>query len=268
MTIHNRSSTEKNIITTMITNVVTVVGALMILFRLSAVAQSQAAGSSVPLYMNPDIQLEVRVSDLVRSMTLDEKVKQMLYDAPAIDRLGIPAYNWWNEGLHGVARSGRATVFPQAIGLAASWDTGLVRAVATAISDEARAKHHYAVGKGRHGIYEGLTFWAPNINLFRDPRWGRGMETYGEDPYLTGRLAVEFVKGMQGDDPRYLKTIATPKHFAVHSGPEPDRHTFNAVVDERDLFDTAVPGGGHRRARPVGHVRVQPVSRVALLWKR
>ncbi len=200
-----------------------------------------AQTTAEPAYRNPDLPLEERVNDLVGRMTLDEKVKQMLYNAPAIDRLGIPAYNWWNEGLHGVARNGLATVFPQAIGLAATWDTSLMYRVATAISDEARAKYHYALSKGRHGIYEGLTFWAPNINIFRDPRWGRGMETYGEDPYLAGRLAVEFVRGMQGNDPRYLKTISTPKHFAVHSGPEPERHTFNAVVDERDLRDTYLP---------------------------
>jgi beta-glucosidase len=174
-------------------------------------------------------------------MSLDEKVSQLLYNAPAIARLGIPEYNWWNEALHGVARAGNATVFPQAIGLAATWDTSLMRRVATAISDEARAKHHDALRKGRHGIYEGLTFWSPNINLFRDPRWGRGMETFGEDPFLTGRMAVEFIRGMQGDDPLYLKTVATPKHFAVHSGPEPDRHSFNAVVSERDLRDTYLP---------------------------
>jgi beta-glucosidase len=204
-------------------------------------AQQHIPAPATPTYQNPDFPIDERVNDLVGRMTLDEKVKQMLYDAPAIERLGVPAYNWWNEALHGVARSGRATVFPQAIGLAATWDTDLMRRVASAISDEARAKYHDALRKGRHGIYEGLTFWAPNINLFRDPRWGRGMETYGEDPYLSGRLAVEFVKGMQGDNPHYLKTIATPKHFAVHSGPEPERHTFNAVVEERDLRDTYLP---------------------------
>jgi beta-glucosidase len=193
------------------------------------------------LYLNPDAPLEDRVNDLVSRLTLDEKVSQMLYDAAAVERLGIPEYNWWNEALHGVARAGRATVFPQAIGLAATWDTELMLRVATAISDEARAKYHESVRHGRRGIYEGLTFWSPNINIFRDPRWGRGMETYGGDPYLTGRLAVEFVRGLQGDDPFYLKTVATPKHYAVHSGPEPDRHTFDAVVDERDLRETYLP---------------------------
>jgi beta-glucosidase len=185
--------------------------------------------------------LETRVEDLLGRMTLEEKVSQTLYTASAIERLGIPEYNWWNEALHGVARAGIATVFPQAVGLAATWDPGLMFRVATAISDEARAKHHEAVRQGRRGIYEGLTFWSPNINIFRDPRWGRGMETFGEDPFLTGRLAVEFVRGMQGDHPTYLKTIATPKHYAVHSGPEPDRHTFDAVVSQRDLRETYLP---------------------------
>jgi beta-glucosidase len=201
---------------------------------------AQPTGSDPP-YLQPDLPITERVRDLVGRMSLEEKVKQTLYNAPAVERLGIPAYNWWNEALHGVARAGRATVFPQAIGLAAAWDTELLHMVATAISDEARAKHHQAARDGRRGIYDGLTFWSPNINLFRDPRWGRGMETYGEDPYLTGRLAVAFVRGMQGDDPRYLKTVATPKHFAVHSGPEPDRHTFDARVSERDLRESYLP---------------------------
>jgi beta-glucosidase len=185
--------------------------------------------------------IDLRVAALVAQMTLEEKVLQLQHDAPAIERLGVPAYNWWNEGLHGVARAGRATVFPQAIGLAATWDTALLRRVATAISDEARAKHHDFVRRGKRGLYEGLTFWSPNINIFRDPRWGRGMETYGEDPFLAGTLAVEFVRGLQGDDPYWLRTVATPKHFAVHSGPESSRHEFDAVVDERDLRETYLP---------------------------
>jgi beta-glucosidase len=194
-----------------------------------------------PDYMNPDISVDVRVNDLVSRMSLDEKVSQVLHGAAAIERLGVPEYNWWNEALHGVARAGHATVFPQAIGLAATWDTELMSRIATAISDEARAKHHEALRRGSRERYSGLTFWSPNINIFRDPRWGRGMETFGEDPYLTGRLAVEFVKGLQGDHPVYLKTVATPKHYAVHSGPEPDRHSFDAVVDERDLRETYLP---------------------------
>jgi len=195
-------------------------------------------------FRNPDLPLDARVADLVGRLTLDEKVGQLMNTAPAVARLGIPAYDWWSEGLHGVARAGVATVFPQAIGLAATWDTALMHRVATAIGTEARAKHHEAVREGRRDIYEGLTFWSPNINIFRDPRWGRGMETYGEDPYLTGRMAVAFVRGMQGDDPRYLRVVATPKHFAVHSGPEPMRHAFDAVVDARDLQETYLAAFG------------------------
>ena len=198
-------------------------------------------GSRVPAYRDPDRPLQMRVADLLSRMTLEEKVSQLTNESPAIERLGIPAYDWWNEGLHGVARAGRATVFPQAIGLAATWDPDHLFRVAAVISDEARAKYHDAIRKDRHGIYEGLTFWSPNINLFRDPRWGRGMETYGEDPYLVGRLAVQFVRGLQGDDPFYLKTVATPKHYAVHSGPEPDRHSFDAVVSQRDLWESYLP---------------------------
>jgi beta-glucosidase len=194
-----------------------------------------------PLYRDPSAGMEKRVDDLLASMTLEEKISQLMNDSPAIERLGVPAYNWWNECLHGVARAGRATVFPEAIGLAATWDTGLMFRVSTAISDEARAKYNEFVRRGKRNIYQGLTFWTPNINLFRDPRWGRGMETYGEDPYLTGRMAVQFIRGLQGDDPKYLKTIATAKHYAVHSGPESLRHTFDAVIDDRDLFDTYLP---------------------------
>ncbi len=192
-------------------------------------------------YQNPDLSVEERVDDLVGRMTAEEKISQMMNTAPAIERLGIPAYDWWNECLHGVGRAGVATVFPQAIGLAATWDEDLIFRVATAISDEARAKHHEFVRNGSHKRYQGLTFWTPNINLFRDPRWGRGQETYGEDPFLTGKIAVQFVKGLQGDDPKYFKTIATLKHYAVHSGPEPERHSFDAVTDERDLRETYLP---------------------------
>ena len=197
--------------------------------------------AQTPDYRNPDLPLERRVSDLVSRLTLEEKVSQMQDVAPAIGRLEIPAYNWWNEALHGVARSGLATSFPQAIGLAATWDDSLIFRMATVISDEARAKHHEYARQASRARYQGLTFWSPNINLFRDPRWGRGQETYGEDPFLTGRLAVQFIRGMQGDDPRYLKTVATVKHFAVHSGPEPERHTFDAVVSERDLRESYLP---------------------------
>ena len=192
-------------------------------------------------YLNPELPVDVRVDDLVGRMTLEEKIGQMVNQAPAIERLGVPEYNWWSEGLHGVARAGLATVFPQAIGLAAMWDEEEMFNVATAISDEARAKHHAFADRGKRFIYQGLTLWSPNINIFRDPRWGRGQETYGEDPYLTGKLGVQFIKGLQGDNPDYYKTIATVKHFAVHNGPEPERHEFNAVTNKKDLYETYLP---------------------------
>ncbi len=183
-------------------------------------------------------QREAKIKNLISQMTLEEKVSQLLHESPAIPRLGIPEYNWWNECLHGVARSGIATVFPQAIALAATFDEDFVRQVADAISDEARAKYNEAVKRGNRGKYWGLTFWTPNINIFRDPRWGRGQETYGEDPYLTGRIGTAFVKGLQGDDPEHLKTAACAKHYAVHSGPEKLRHEFDARVSKKDLFET------------------------------
>lgn len=192
-------------------------------------------------YKNSSLPIAERVDDLIGQMTLQEKVLQMVYDAPAIERLGVPAYNWWNEGLHGVGRAGVATVFPQAIGLAATWNQELIHRIAIAISDEARAKHHEALRRGIRAIYTGLTYWSPNINIFRDPRWGRGQETFGEDPYLTASLGVAFVKGLQGDDPNYLKLVATPKHFAVHSGPESTRHSFDAQVSERELRESYLP---------------------------
>lgn len=194
-----------------------------------------------PIYRNSAVPIKERVADLVSRMTVEEKILQMVYDAPAIERLGIPAYNWWNECLHGVGRAGVATVFPQAIGLAATWDTDLIGQVAQATSDEGRAKHHEADRLGIQQIYTGLTFWSPNINIIRDPRWGRGQETFGEDPYLTASMGVSFVRGLQGDHPVYLKLVATPKHFAAHSGPELDRHHFDARVSERDLHETYLP---------------------------
>jgi beta-glucosidase len=212
---------------------------VLILF-ISQTAVSQQSPSSFP-FRNPSLSTEERVADLVSRMTLKEKADQLLYTAPAIPRLGIPSYNWWNEALHGVARAGYATVFPQSITIANSWDEGLMFNVANAISDEARAKYHEFQRRGKTGIYQGLTFWSPNINIFRDPRWGRGHETYGEDPFLTGIMGSEFVKGLQGDDPKYLKVVATAKHYAVHSGPEPLRHTFNAKVSEVDLRETYLP---------------------------
>lgn len=195
----------------------------------------------LPLYQNTTQPPEVRAADLVARLTLDEKISQMQHAAPAVDRLGIPEYNWWNECLHGVGRAGTATVFPQAIALAATWNTDLLAEVVTAIGDEGRAKHHEAARGGNRSQYYGLTFWTPNINIFRDPRWGRGQETYGEDPYLTARFGVTFVKYLQGDDPKYLKAAACAKHYAVHSGPENGRHYFNAVASPRDLWDTYLP---------------------------
>ncbi|MFA7181794.1 MAG: glycoside hydrolase family 3 C-terminal domain-containing protein [Bacteroidales bacterium] len=187
------------------------------------------------------MSFEERAADLVSHMTLEEKVSQMSHESKAIDRLGVPEYNWWNECLHGVARAGHATVFPQAIGMAAMWNEDMIYRIATAVSDEARAKHHNFLRQGKRGIYQGLTYWTPNINIFRDPRWGRGMETYGEDPYLTGELGVGFIKGLQGDDPKYLKLVATAKHFAVHSGPESTRHSANVNPSLRDFYETYTP---------------------------
>ncbi|MBO2011242.1 glycoside hydrolase family 3 C-terminal domain-containing protein [Hymenobacter negativus] len=193
-------------------------------------------------FQNPDLPIDQRVDDLVGRLTLPEKVSQMLNASPAIDRLGIPAYNWWNEALHGVARTSmKTTVFPQAIGMAATFDKDAMLQMATITSDEARAVHQEYVRRGERGIYQGLTFWTPNINIFRDPRWGRGQETYGEDPYLTGQLGSALVRGFQGDDPKYLKITACAKHFAVHSGPESSRHEFDAKISDYDLWDTYLP---------------------------
>lgn len=182
-----------------------------------------------------------RAAELVSKMTLKEKISQMLSWAPAIERLGIPAYNWWSEGIHGVGRAGTATVFPQAIGMAAAFDPDMMHKVGETVGVEARGKYNMCRSYGDRDIYKGLTVWAPNINIFRDPRWGRGHETYGEDPYLTSRLGVNFVEGMQGDDPDYLQAAACAKHFAVHSGPEDQRHYFNAEVNQQDLWETYLP---------------------------
>ena len=212
-----------------------------ILLATMFLVMSSMAWSQTASYKNPELNFEQRAADLVSRMTLEEKVSQMQNVAPAIPRLGIPAYDWWNEGLHGVARAGQATVFPQAIGLAATFDTALMHQIATAISDEARAKYNDFQRQGMHARYEGLTFWSPNINIFRDPRWGRGQETYGEDPFLTSRMGIAFVQGMQGDDPKYRKLDATAKHYAVHSGPESERHRFDVHPSERDLHETYLP---------------------------
>jgi len=201
-------------------------------------AVTSLTNAQIPIYKDAGKPLDERVHDLVSRLTLQEKVSLLGYNSKAIPRLGIPAYNWWNEGLHGVARAGEATIFPQAIGMAATFNPDLVKQVSTVISTEARAKYNLAIAKDRHLQYMGLTFWTPNINIFRDPRWGRGQETYGEDPYLTATIGSSFVKGLQGDDPRYLKASATAKHFAVHSGPEAVRDHFDALVDEKDLRET------------------------------
>lgn len=193
-------------------------------------------------FRNSQLSVEQRVEDLVSRLTLEEKVKQMLNSTPAIERLGIPAYNWWNECLHGIGRTKyHVTVFPQAIGMAAAWNDALIKEVASSIADEGRAIYHDAQSKGDYSQYHALTYWTPNINIFRDPRWGRGQETYGEDPYLTAKIGKAFVRGLQGDNPRYLKASACAKHYAVHSGPEKNRHSFNSDVSTYDLWDTYLP---------------------------
>src|SRR5690554_7162480 len=197
--------------------------------------------NSASLFNDPSRTPEERIEVLLQNLSLEEKISQMLFYSSALSKVGIPEYNWWNECLHGVARAGVATVFPQAIAMAASFDQEMLYEVASAIADEARAKHHEFAKKEERGIYKGLTYWTPNINIFRDPRWGRGQETYGEDPFLTALMGIEFVKGLQGDDPKYRKLDATAKHFAVHSGPEADRHFFDVHPSERDLYETYLP---------------------------
>tara|TARA_R110001592_G_scaffold69514_1_gene213363 strand:+ start:1755 stop:3962 length:2208 start_codon:yes stop_codon:yes gene_type:complete len=211
--------------------------AILVVFCINGQSQPSLTNK----YSDVSLDFETRATDLVKQMTLDEKISQLGNSSPAITRLGILEYNWWNECLHGVARSGIATVFPQAIGMAATFDSNMINQVANVISDEARAKHQESLRKKDYGMYTGLTFWSPNINIFRDPRWGRGQETYGEDPYLTGQMGIQFVKGLQGNDPKYLKLVATAKHFAVHNGPEPERHSFNVIPNTRDLWETYLP---------------------------
>lgn len=210
-------------------------------FVLAALSPAALAQTTGLPYQNPALSPEQRAHDLVSRMTLEEKVGQMGNHAHAVPRLDVPAYDYWNEALHGVARSGYATMFPQAIGMAATWDAPLLHSIGDVIATEARAKNNEALRHNNHDIYFGLTFWSPNINIFRDPRWGRGQETYGEDPFLTGTLGMNFVHGLQGDDPRFYKVIATPKHFAVHSGPEAERHRFNVDPTPHDLWDTYLP---------------------------
>ena len=198
-------------------------------------------GMTAEPFRNPELSLDERIADLIGRLTLEEKCALLRYDSPGVERLGIPVYNWWSEALHGVGRAGKATVFPQAIGMAATFNTALVEKVAGAIADEARAKHHAAAREGSRQQYQGLTFWTPNINIFRDPRWGRGQETWGEDPYFTGEMGAAFVRGLQGEDPKFLKTAACAKHYAVHSGPEKDRHTFDACPPRKDFEETYLP---------------------------
>src|SRR5271170_6888815 len=209
----------------------------------TAAAADPPADAKTPLWKDPAQPLELRVKDLVGRMTLEEKAQQVCNMAPSIPRIGLPAYNYWNESLHGVGRNGTATVFPQAIGMAASFDPALLHTVADAIATEARAKNreYTEAHHGDSANYTGLSFWTPNINIFRDPRWGRGQETYVEDPFLTGRMAVAYIQGLQGNDPKYFKALACAKHFAVHSGPEAERHTFDAEPPERDFYETYLP---------------------------
>jgi beta-glucosidase len=215
--------------------------ALFLALILLPVVPSAAQSTGGAVYLDPSQPIDVRVDDLIRQMTLEEKASQLVNQARAIPRLQVPAYDWWSEALHGVANAGTATVFPEPIGLAATFDDPLIHEMAVVIGTEARAKHNQAVKAGRRDIMEGLDFWSPNINIFRDPRWGRGQETYGEDPFLTGRMGVAFVTGLQGDDPKYFRVISTPKHFAVHSGPEPSRHTIDVQVSKHDMEDTYLP---------------------------
>jgi beta-glucosidase len=215
--------------------------AVMLLTAAAISVAQTAQHAGVPAYLDPSQPVSVRVDDLVSKMSLEEKASQLVNQARAIPRLQVPAYDWWSEALHGVANAGTATVFPEPIGLAATFDVSLIHDMAVVIGTEARAKHNQAVRAGRRDIMEGLDFWSPNINIFRDPRWGRGQETYGEDPFLTGRMGIAFVTGLQGDDPKYYRVISTPKHFAVHSGPEPSRHAMNVEVSKHDMEDTYLP---------------------------
>ena len=214
---------------------------LFVMIFTSAAQTNSGANGGKPLYLDPSQPIQARVDDLVGRLTLEEKAQQLVNQARAIPRLEVPNYDWWSEALHGVANAGTATVFPEPVGLAATFDDPAIHEMAIVIGIEARAKHDQAVRAGRRDIMEGLDFWSPNINIFRDPRWGRGQETYGEDPFLTARMGVAFVTGLQGDDPKYFRVISTPKHFAVHSGPEPSRHSIDVQVSKHDMEDTYLP---------------------------
>ena len=220
------------------------------LIAASSVAMAAQPKTGKPAYLNTGLSAEARAADLVHRMTQEEKASQLVNHARAIPRLGVPAYDWWSEALHGVAVKG-PTEFPEPIGLAATFDLAGIQEMAEDIGVEGRIKHTQAMLKGHSTTFEGLDFWAPNVNIFRDPRWGRGQETYGEDPFLTGRMAVAYVTGMQGTDPRYVRAISTPKHFAVHSGPEPTRHFADVDVSKHDMVDTYLPA--FRAAVTEGH---------------
>ncbi|MGN6375064.1 MAG: glycoside hydrolase family 3 protein, partial [Sphingomonas sp.] len=224
-----------------------------ILGALLAGAMATPSMALAQAYLDPKLPVEQRAADLVHRMTLDEKAAQMQNAAPAIPRLHVPEYDYWNEALHGVARAGEATIFPQAIGMAATFDQNLLHQEGRTVATEGRAKYNEAQRENDFSRYHGLTFWSPNINIFRDPRWGRGQETLGEDPYLTGTLGTQFITGVQGDDPHYLEAVATPKHYAVHSGPEPLRHKFNVDPSPRDLYETYLPA--FRRTITQGHAQ-------------
>jgi beta-glucosidase len=213
---------------------------LLVAIILAVVSGLYAQDAAQPAYMNRTLPPEQRAADLVRRLTVEEKVSQLVNQSRAVPRLNVPDYDWWSESLHGVARNG-TTVFPEPIGLAATFDTEAVHRMAIVIGTEGRASHVRGMRDGHSDIFEGLDFWAPNVNIFRDPRWGRGQETYGEDPFLTARMGVAFVTGMQGDDPKYYRVISTPKHYAVHSGPEPTRHTADVKVSKHDEVDTYLP---------------------------
>jgi beta-glucosidase len=212
---------------------------VILVFALSLV---QVGNAQDHKWLNSKLDMDTRISALLKEMTLEKKISQMVNESASIPRLDIPAYNWWSEALHGVARSGKATVFPQAIGLAATFDPTLIENIGEAVSDEARAINNHLLNNGyTQRLYQGLTFWSPNVNIFRDPRWGRGQETFGEDPFLSGTMGAAYIKGLQGYDPKYLKVAACAKHFAVQSGPEALRHKFNAISSLKDLRETYLP---------------------------
>ena len=214
---------------------------LVLIFAFLTVSSLYAQNPERPAYLNTSLSPQQRATDLVHRMTVEEKVSQLVNQSRAIPRLNVPDYDWWSEALHGVANTKGVTVFPEPVGLAATFDTDAIHRMAIAVGTEGRIKYVQGMRDGHSDIFQGLDFWAPNVNIFRDPRWGRGQETYGEDPFLTARMGVAFVTGMQGDDPKYYRVIATPKHYAVHSGPESTRHKADVKVSKHDELDTYLP---------------------------